>query len=164
MRATSHAAALATVLVSAACGTPGRPAAAACGIASLAGPTVLLGEFAVPEQTLATPPDRLPEQIAVRLVAGPAYRGIVGRADSLVIVGVEGTLPANVRPGFGVLIVDQAGGSRGVLLYEGATVENAPILGTVSIGSTGIPLIGIQLDPARIEDPRCPFFPDSIIR
>jgi hypothetical protein len=147
-----------------ACGTAERPAAASCGIASLAGPTVLLDQFAVPRQTLSVPPDRLPEQLAVRLVAGPAYRGILGRADSLVIVGVEGTLPPNVRPGFGVLIVDQEGASRGVLLYEGAPVENAPVLGSVSMGSAELPLIGIQVDPARIEDPRCPFFPDSIIR
>jgi hypothetical protein len=25
-------------------------------------------------------------------------------------------------------------------------------------------LIGIQLDPAKIEDPRCRFFPDSVIQ
>jgi hypothetical protein len=164
MRATSRAAVLAALLLSAACGKSDRPGAAACGIASLAGPTLLLSEFAVSGQTLAVPPDRLPEQIAVRAVAGPVYRGIVGRADSLVIVGVEGTLPEGIKPGFGVLIADQAAAARGVLLYEGGPVENAPVIGTVSMGSLSLPLIGIQLDPARIEDPRCPFFPDSIIR
>ncbi len=164
MRATSYALALALPIALAACGRQERTPAASCGIASLAGPTVLLGEFGVPQQTLSVPPERLPEQLAVRLVAGPAYRGIVGRSDSLIIVGVEGTLPAGVRPGFGVLIVDQSGGARGVMLYEGAAVENAPHLGTVSFGTTSIPLLGIQLDPARIEDPRCPLFPDSIIR
>jgi hypothetical protein len=165
MRATSYAPVLAGALALAACGKSDRSvAAASCGIASLAGPTVLLGEFGVPQQTLSTPPERLPEQLVVRLVAGPAYRGIVGRSDSLVIVGMDGTLPGGVRPGFGVMIVDQSATARGVLLYEGAPVENAPQIGTVSIGSTSIPLIGIQLDPARIEDPRCPFFPDSVIR
>jgi hypothetical protein len=155
---------LAAALVLTGCGGSDRARAASCGIASVAGPTVLLGEFGVPRQTLSMPPTRLPERLAVRLVAGPAYRGIVGRADSLVVIGVEGTLPANVRPGFGVLVVDKGGAARGVLLYEGAPVENAPILGTVSIGSTDVPLLGVQVDPGRIEDPRCPFFPDSIIR
>jgi hypothetical protein len=164
MRATSHAVACAGLLLASACGKADRPATAACGIASLAGPTLLLSEFAVPGQTLATAPERLPEQIAVRAVAGPVYRGIIGRADSLLIVGVEGTLPAAIKPGFGVLIVDQGGTARGALLFEGGPVENAPIIGTVSMGSLSLPLIGIQLDPARIEDPRCPFFPDSIIR
>ena len=130
----------------------------------LAGPTMLLSEFAVPGQTLATPPERLPEQIVVRLVAGPAYRGIVGRSDTLVIVGMEGAVPAGIKPGFGTLIVDTAGTARGVLLFEGPPIENAPQIGSVSIGNTSVPLLGIQLDPARIEDPRCPFFPDSLVR
>jgi hypothetical protein len=164
MRATSRAIACLVLLLSTACSKADRPSSAACGIASLAGPTLLLSEFAVPGQTLATAPDRLPEQVAVRAVAGPVYRGIVGRADSLVILGVEGTLPPAIKPGFGVLIVDPQGTARGALLYEGASVENAPVIGTVSMGSLSLPLLGIQLDPARIEDPRCPFFPDSIIR
>jgi hypothetical protein len=160
MRATCCAAALAAGL--AACGTPDRPPAATCGISMLAGPTMLLSEFSVPGQTLARPPDRLPEQIVVRLVAGPAYRAIVGRSDSLVIVGMDGTIPAGIKPG--TLIVDKAGKARGVLLFEGPPIENAPHIGTVSVGNASVPLLGIQLDPARIEDARCPFFPDSLIR
>jgi hypothetical protein len=50
------------------------------------------------------------------------------------------------------------------MLYEGRSVEGAPQIGTVSVGSMTIPLIGIQLDPSKIEDPRCPFFPDSVLR
>lgn len=137
---------------------------AACGLAALAGPTALLSQFSVPDQTLASPPRRLPERLVVRLVAGPAYPAIVGRADSLWIIGVEGRLPPNVKPGFGVLILDQSGKARGTLLYEGTPVEGAPEIGTVTMGNETVPLIGIQLDPARIEDPRCPFFPDSVIR
>ena len=166
MGATSRALALPPMLALAfaACGERERSPAASCGIASLAGPTVLLSEFGVPQQTLSVPPGRLPEQLVVRLVAGPAYRGIVGRADSLVIVGMEGTLPPGIRPGFGVLVLDRSATTRGVLLYEGAPVENAPHIGTVSMGTASVPLLGIQLDPARIEDPRCPFFPDSLVR
>jgi hypothetical protein len=136
----------------------------ACGLASLAGPTALLGQFSVPEQTLASPPRQLPERMVVRLVAGPAYPAIVGRSDSLWVIGVEGALPANVKPGFGVLVLDRSGKSRGTMLYEGTPVEGAPQVGTVSVGNATVPLIGIQLDPARIEDPRCPFFPDSVLQ
>ena len=137
---------------------------AACGLASLAGPTALLGQFSVPEQTLASPPRQLPERMVVRLVAGPAYPAIVGRSDSLWVIGVEGALPANVKPGFGVLVLDRSGKSRGTMLYEGTPMEGAPQVGTVSVGNATVPLIGIQLDPARIEDPRCPFFPDSVLQ
>jgi hypothetical protein len=153
-----------TALLVAACGADRRAPAAPCGIAAVAGPTALLTQFGVPHQTLGTPPARLPEQLPVRLVAGPAYRGVVGRSDSLWIVGVEGALPPATKPGFGVLVLDPDGRARGVMVYEGAPVEGAPRMGTVQIGSASVPLIGIQLDPAKIEDPRCPFFPDSVLR
>ena len=141
-----------------------RAPSAACGLAALAGPTALLGQFSIPDQTLGTPPRTLPERLVVRLVAGPAYPAIVGRADSLWIIGVEGGLPSNVKPGFGVLILDSTEKARGVVLYEGTPVEGAPELGRVSVGDITVPLIGIQLDPAKIEDPRCPLFPDTVIQ
>ena len=139
-------------------------AAATCGLAALAGPTALLGQFGIPGQTLGSPPRKLPERLVVRLVAGSAYPAIVGRSDSVLVIGVNGGLPANVKPGFGVLILDAGNKARGVLLYEGAPVEGAPQIGTVSINNVTVPLLGIQVDPARFEDPRCPLFPDSVIQ
>src|SRR4051794_4488879 len=159
---------LVVAVLTAACdrssGSKSSAAAATCGLAALAGPTALLGQFGVAGQTLDAPPRNLPEHLAVRLVAGPAYSAIVGRADSLLVIGVNGALPANVKPGFGVLILDPQSKPRGVLLYEGAPVENAPEIGTVSIDNAAVPLLGIQVDPARFEDPRCPLFPDSVIQ
>jgi hypothetical protein len=139
-------------------------ASATCGLAALAGPTALLGQFGVSGQTLTAPPHRLPERLVVRLVAGPAYSAIVGRSDSMLVIGVNGALPPNVKPGFGVLVMDQNGKARGGLLFEGAPVEGAPEIGTVAVDSTTVPLIGIQVDPAKVEDPRCPLFPDSVIQ
>ena len=144
-------------------GSDGRPSAA-CGLAALAGPTALLAQFEVPEQTLASPPRTLPERLVVRQVAGQAYPAIVGRADSLWIIGVQGQLPTNVKAGFGVLVQDRSGKPAGVMLYEGTPVEAAPEIGRVSVGNATVPLLGIQLDIARIEDPRCPLFPDSVIQ
>jgi hypothetical protein len=154
-----------TVLLLAGCTRSGdRPRSAACGLAALAGPTALLAQFGIPNQTLGSPPRTLPERLVVRSVAGPAYPAVVGRADSLWIIGVQGSLPPKVKPGFGVLVLDPGGKTRGVVLYEGTTVEGAPELGRVSVGDITVPLIGIQLDPAKIEDPRCPLFPDSVIQ
>jgi hypothetical protein len=141
-----------------------RVGSAACGLAALAGPTSLLTQFSVPDQTLGAPPRHLPERLVVRLVAGPAYPAIVGRSDSSWVIGVEGSLPARVKPGFGVLVMDKSAKTRGVMLYEGTPVEGAPEIGTVSVGNATVPLLGIQLDPAKIEDPGCPFFPDSVLR
>jgi hypothetical protein len=139
-------------------------AAATCGLAALAGPTALLGQFGIPDQTLGSAPRKLPERLVVRLVAGPAYPAIVGRSDSMLLIGVNGGLPANVKPGFGVLILDTGNKARGVLLYEGVPVEGAPQIGTVSIDNASVPLLGIQVDPAKFEDPRCLLFPDSVIQ
>ena len=153
------------VLFVLACNSSGdRSPGAACGLAALAGPTALLAQFGVADQTLGSPPRNLPERLVVRQVAGAAFPAIVGRADSLWIVGVQGRLPANVKPGFGVLVEDLTGKARGVMLYEGTPVEGAPEIGTVSVGNGSVPLIGIQLDPAKIEDPNCPLFPDSVIQ
>jgi hypothetical protein len=156
---------LVPVLVIQGCSSPGdRRPSAACGLAALAGPTALLAQFGIPDQTLASPPRNLPERLVVRQVAGQAYPAIVGRADSLWIIGLQGRLPANVKPGYGVLIQDLAGKAQGVMLYEGTPVEAAPEIGSVSVGAGTVPLIGIQLDPAKIEDPSCPLFPDSVIQ
>jgi hypothetical protein len=147
----------------AACGQPAERARAACGLAALAGPTALLTQFSVPRQTLSVPPRDLPERLVTRVVAGPALPSIVGRTDSLLVIGVEGAVPPTIKPGYGVLVLDTTARARGVMLYEGTPVEGAPQIGTVTVGSATIPLIGIQLDPVRIEDPRCPFFPDSVL-
>jgi hypothetical protein len=159
---------LVAVCLMAACqrsgGGKSSAAAASCGLAALAGPTALLSQFGVAGQTLTTAPRRLPERLVVRLVAGTANVGIVGRSDSMLVIGMNGALPANVKPGFGVLIIDQRRKARGVLLYEGAPVEGAPAIGTLAVDSSTVPLIGIQVDPAKYEDPRCPLFPDSIIQ
>lgn len=150
-------------LALAACGKAADRGNPACGLAALAGPTALLTQFSVPRQTLSTPPARLPERLVARVVAGPALPAIVGRADSQLVVGVEGVVPPTIKPGYGVLVLDTAEATRGVMLFEGRPVEGAPPIGTVTVGAATLPLIGIQLDPSRIEDPRCPFFPDSVL-
>lgn len=150
------------ILAVAACG--GRTPQSSCGVAALAGPTMLLSEFGTPGQTLGLPPDTLPPRLVARIAAGPALPAIVGRTDSAWVIGVEGALPPGVTPGFGVLVFGNDGAARGVIVYQGTPVTGAPVLGQVTIGAATVPLIGIQLDPAKYEDPRCPVFPDSVAR
>ena len=152
----------------AACGGGGatarRGTSPTCGIAALAGPTALLEEFRTPQQTLSEPPARLPERTVARVAAGPALTAILGRSDSGLVVGVEGALPPNSRPAFGVLVTGKGGDTKGVMLYEGDPVEGAPRLGIVSVAGQTLPLLGIEVDMGRIEDPNCPLFPDSMAR
>jgi hypothetical protein len=133
-----------------------------CGLSAVVGPSVLLNEFTTAGQTLAKPPDVLPEKLVTRLAAGFAFSSIVGRADSQWVIGVNGTLPAETQVSFGVLVMDKSGAPLGVMLYESSIIEGAPVIGTVSIGRFVVPLIGVQVEPSRIQDPNCPLFPDSL--
>ena len=148
-----------------ACNGSRKSSSTACGIAALAGPSQLISEFGVRNQTLGSPPSTLPEQLVARLAAGPAYRAVTGRQpdDSLWVIGVDGTLPPRVKLGYGVLVLDRQEKARGIMLYEGLPVERAPHIGTVTMGPATVPLIGVQVDPTRFEDPACPFFPDSVL-
>lgn len=136
-----------------------------CGVAALAAATTLLEQFTIPNQTLTAPPSSLPERTVARVVADGAFPAVIGRTDSLLVVGVEGNPPATVKPGFGVLVVDLKERVNGVALYEGDPIPGAPRLGEVSLAGGSVPLIGVQVDAAKITDPNCPsLFPDSILR
>lgn len=146
-----------------ACGP--RSAGGACGITAIAGATMLLQEFGVPDQTLGVPPATLPPRLVARVAAGPAFESVVGRtADSGWVIGVEGTIPAPIKPRFGVLILDPKGSARGVMVFESEPIRGAPQIGRLSVDTFMLPLLGIQLDPTRFEDPGCPLFPDSVLQ
>lgn len=158
-----HAALLLPLLLTAACGS--SKSAGACGITAIAGATMLLQEFGVPEQTLSAPPTDLPQRLVARVAAGPALEAVVGRSETgTLLIGVEGSVPTTIKPRFGVLIVDPKVTTRGVMLYESEPIKGAPVLGQIALDSLMLPLLGIQLDPARFEDPKCPLFPDSIVQ
>jgi len=144
----------------AACG--GQGGGASCGFAGVAGANLLLGAFAEPNQTLSAPPRRLPPTLPVRLVAGSLYVADVAPGDSTVTVTLRGTLPPKVVPGSGVLVQEPSGRIRGVVIYEAPPVAGAPHIGTLVSGAVGVPLVGIQVELSRFEDPRCPTFPDSV--
>jgi hypothetical protein len=147
------------------CDRPSGGTPPTCGVAALAAATTLLEQFTIPNQTLAAPPGSLPERTVARVIADGAFPAVVGRTDSLLIIGVEGNPPATAKPGFGVLVADQQERVIGVALYEGSPITGAPRLGQVSVSGSTVPLIGVQVDPAKITDPSCPsLFPDSIIR
>jgi hypothetical protein len=146
-------------LPASACG--GRTSDYGCGVAAMAGLSLILDQFNRPGTALASPPARLPESLPVRLALGPALRSVVGRSDTALVVGVEGAIPPTHQVGFGVL-VQEAGGPRGVILYEGPPIPGAPTLGLVNVGGKNVPLIGIRIELARYERPGCPIFPDSL--
>jgi hypothetical protein len=153
------------LLTAAGCGSPEGRVPATCGLAAVAAASALVEQFTIPHRTLAAPPASLPERTVARVTAGGAFPAVVGRTDSLLVIGVEGNPPDGTALGFGVLAVDANEQVLGVMLYPGSPIPGAPRLGEVSFGGSSIPLIGVEVDPAAINDPSCPsLFPDSILR
>lgn len=156
---------LASVLVLAGCQRDEHAVPATCGLAAVAAATTLLEQFTIPNRTLAAPPATLPERTVARIAAGRAYPAVVGRTDSLVVIGVDGDPTDGATLGFGVLAVDASDQVMGLMLYEGSPITGAPRLGEVSVGGGSVPLIGVQVEAGTITDPSCPaLFPDSILR
>ncbi len=151
------------VVLAAGCGpAAGNPA---CGITALAGATMVLDQFQIPGQTMGEPPAVMPSSLAVRIAAGPALRGVVQEADGAGwTVRIEGDMPAEFTPGFGVLIAARGGAVRGVLLYTGRPVSRAPQIGSVTAGGLTLPLLGLETDISGLETADCPYFPDSLAR
>lgn len=142
----------------------GKPGNYRCGFATVAGQSMLLDQFNQPGTVLSAVPAQVPEILPVRIALGPAFRSLTGRADSMLVIGIEGSLPPTPPVGFGVLVVSPADRIEGVLLYEGSAIQGAPKLGTVNAGAVNIPLIGLRVDLAGFQNQSCPIFPDSLRR
>ena len=126
----------------------------------MTGPLLVLDAFGRGD-ALAGPPGTVPASLPVRLVAGPVLRGIVGKTDSTGwVVGAEGDVPHDAARGYGVLIVHE-GAAEGVLVFDGQPVSGATVIGSLALGDTIVPLLGVRIDPRTIADTACPVFPDS---
>ncbi len=156
---------MATLLLSACTGRGDVRGNPACGIAALAGAERCARGVhgAAADPVRAADASSGAGRRAARRRAGAA-RPLSGRSDSGLVVGVEGALPAKSAPAFGVLVVQRGGAPQGVVLFEGIPIEAAPRLGLVSVGGKSIPLFGVEVDMAGIQDARCPLFPDSIAK
>lgn len=156
----THSAPLvALVVLTAACSR--NPGAANCGMAALTRPLAVKQSFAE-GNVLTAIPDSAPATIPVRLVAGPAWRGTVDRGTSGWRVTAHGVVSSQVHVGYGVLVIDFHDAAVGVLAFEGNAVAGAPPLGTLAIGDSVLPLLGVRMDPAQLQDAACPLFPDSL--
>jgi hypothetical protein len=152
-----HLRAPALVLLLAACGQEG--ASTTCGIAAMTGPLIALEGFARGDGLL-TPPTTLPPSLPARFVAGPTASALVSRDDAnRLVAAVDGPAPEQSRPGFGVLLLDRAHDPLGILVHDGVPVRGAVQLGTVAVGDSLLPLLGVVVTPSAVETERCPLFP-----
>jgi len=160
-----------TLLFGAATGLAGcagdRNRSPMCGIAQLAGPALIQQQLVNLPYVLTEAPRGLPTSLPARVVfvgEGPkpapgevliAYRG------NQLVMGYQGAGFPAAPGGYGLLVVDDSTRrAQGVLVYESAVPRNYPELGSVTGTHRSIPLFGVRVDWAGVNNPRCPLLGD----
>ncbi|HUC42055.1 MAG TPA: hypothetical protein VMR92_14525 [Gemmatimonadales bacterium] len=149
------------LLAAAACtrggGTSGSPT---CGIALLAGPSMITSQLSNARAVVTDPPRGLPDSLPVLVIQQKNDRGavIVGRdAEGKVSMQFRG--PAFPQRGYGLLVVDDTSQrAMGVLVLDQELPAGHPAIGTVIGSSIALPLYGVRVDWASVNNPRCPLF------
>jgi hypothetical protein len=132
-----------------------------CGIAALAGPSLITSSLTNARAVITDPPRGLPDSLPVLVIQQQKNdRGavIVGRdAEGRISMQFRG--PSFPSRGFGLLVVDDTSQrAMGVLVIDGSEPANHPRIGTVIGGSAALNLYGVRVDWASVNNPRCPLF------
>jgi hypothetical protein len=141
-------------------GSGGSPT---CGIALIAGPSLIASQLSNARAVLTDPPRGVPDSLPVRVIEQRAGSGGIGAV--IVTRDAEGKVSMLYRgPGFpprgyGLLVVDDTSQrAMGVLVLDQEEPQGPPVLGTVIGGSTALNLYGVRVDWASVSNPRCPLF------
>lgn len=147
------------VVLAVACACGGDPSRSpTCGLALVAGPTVIQQRLGDARAVIVEAPRGLPESLPAR-VAGQSDQGtvVVGYDDDRLVMGYEGAhFPRH--PGYALLVVDDtAERVMGVLVFDREGPDRFPTLGIVHGGEeVQVPLHGVRVDWASVSNPRCP--------
>jgi hypothetical protein len=148
------------------CGAPSR--APVCGLAQIAGPTVIQQQLGNLRALITDAPRGLPGTLPAYVIRAAVHgRVLVGYDGGRLVMGFEGgpfpTFSSDTTQGYGLLVVDDTSQrAEGVLIYESPRPPaDYPRLGVVSGGSTTLPLFGVRVDWASMSNPRCPLLGDS---
>lgn len=146
-------------LLGGACG--GSRGSPTCGIAAIAGPSLITSQLANARVVVTDPPRGLPDSLPT-LIIQPKSRDtgvvIVSRdASGRVSMLYRG---AGFPPrGYALLVVDDTSQrAMGVLILDQEEPARHPAIGTVIGGSTALNLYGVRVDWASVSNPRCPLF------
>jgi hypothetical protein len=131
-----------------------------CGLAQVVGPTLIQQQLINPASVLTEPPRGLSSSLPARVV-GQSDQGevLVGRADSAhaLVLGYQGSGFPTPPGGYGLLVVDDSTErAQGVLVYESDVPRGDPVLGSVTGVDRSIPLFGVRVSWASVNNPRCP--------
>lgn len=150
---------LTLVLIVAACGR-GSSGSPTCGIAFLAGPSLITSQLTNARAVLTDPPRGVPDSLPALVIQQKTGSGavIVGRdAEGKLSMQFRG--PGFPARGYGLLVVDDTSQrAMGVLVLDQEEPAGHPVIGTVIGGSAALNLYGVKVDWASVSNPRCPLF------
>jgi hypothetical protein len=129
-----------------------------CGLALVAGPTLIQQRLGDARAVIVEPPRGLPSSLPAR-VAGQSDQGVViiGYDGDRLVMGYTGDhFPR--RAGYALLVVDDTSErAMGVLVYDREGPDPFPTLGAVhGAEEAEVPLHGVRVDWASVSNPRCP--------
>ncbi|MGH7607849.1 MAG: hypothetical protein ACREME_10970, partial [Gemmatimonadales bacterium] len=128
-----------------------------CGLALIAGPSLIQQQLSNPRAVIAAAPRGLPESLPAMVIQQKQATVTVGYdADGNIVMGYRGDgFPA--RGGYGLLVVDDTSRrAMGVLVLESEEPTQHPRLGTITGGAATLALYGVRVDWASVSNPRCP--------
>lgn len=148
------------VLLASACGRGGSGGSPTCGIALIAGPSLITQQLTNARAVLTDPPRGLPDSLPALVIQQKTGVGavIVGHdAEGKISMQYRG--PGFPAQGFGLLVVDDTSQrAMGVLVLESQEPQQHPRIGTIIGGGTALNLYGVRVDWASVSNPRCPLF------
>jgi hypothetical protein len=129
-----------------------------CGIAQLAGPTLIQQQLANLPYVVQDAPRGLPASLPARVAVQPQQGEVlVAYSEKQLVMGYQGLAFPAAPGGYGVLVVDDSTArAQGVLIYETDGPRGYPTLGTVTGSDRSIPLYGVRVDWRSVSNPRCP--------
>jgi hypothetical protein len=150
------------VITTLACGGGRSNRSPVCGLAILAGPTIVQQQLNNARAILSDVPRGLPTSLPAR-VAGQSDTGrvTVGYDQGNIVMGYQGAgFPTRIGrdAGYGLLVVDDSTQrAMGLIIYESPQPpKDYPRLGTVSSNDLVLPIFGVRVDWGSVSNPNCP--------
>ena len=150
------------VLLVAACGRSGG--SPTCGIAALAGPTLIVQQLTNARAVLTDPPRGVPDSLPalVILLKSRDYGAVLAGRDAEGKVSMQYRGAGFPARGYGLLVVDDTSGrAMGVMVLDQEDPQGHPTIGTIIGGSVALNLYGVRVDWASVNNPRCSLFVGS---
>jgi hypothetical protein len=132
-----------------------------CGIAAIAGPSLITSQLSNARVVVTDPPRGLPDSLPT-LIIQPKSRDtgvVIITRDAAGRVSMLYRGAGFPQRGYGLLVVDDTSQrAMGVLILDQEEPARHPAIGTIIGGSTALNLYGVRVDWANVSNPRCPLF------